>query len=130
MASELHQQIKWEGQEYVWRQWTDLTIRRLRHFKSWYNADYGKAGTFNVLWLQGDADAYACVIWALLKEAGKAPATPNDLPDFSIGQLYDTAKVSTGDDEEDVPDPTEVVTPRTRGSKRIVTSSEESGSDH
>ena len=129
MASELRWRIKWEGEEYEWKQFTGLTLRRLRHFKQWFGTDYGKAGAFNVLWLQGDVDAYACVIWALLDEAGKKPAwEPPNMPDFSVGEMYDNGPMERVDTEEDDPTP-KPTKARTKESTPTLTTSEPDTSD-
>src|SRR5665213_1700828 len=128
MASELRWRIKWEGEELEWRQFSDLTLRRLRHFKQWFGTDYGKAGAFNVLWLQGDVDAYACVIWSLLTaDGGKVSWEPPNMPDFSVGEMYDTGpmeRVESDDDESEKP-----TKARTKGSTPTLTNSEPSTSD-
>ena len=78
----------------VWHGIEDLTVSRLRRWKQWYGPDYGKAYTANLLFLQADVDAVACVIWECLRERSlepgstvKCPESPNMLPDFSVGAV-------------------------------------------
>lgn len=120
-------QIPWEDEVYEWRGIHDLTVSRLRHFKRWYGPEYGKVNAFNLLFWQGDVDAVACVIWALLKERNKAPDTPNELPNFSVGAITNTTTLKGAVDPPE-PDEAPATSRETEGSTETSTSSEASGS--
>lgn len=100
--------ITWPGElgqpdeTYEWSN-DKLTVGNLRHFKQWFGPDYGRVAPFNLMFAQGDADAIACVIWALRKEGGKNPPEPRNMPDFSVGNVWE--QIITEADTDDAADP-------------------------
>jgi hypothetical protein len=125
--------IPWETEtgETITLHWagiSSLTASRLRRAKNWYGPDYGKAYTSNLLFLQGDVDAVACVIWECLHDLSKEPGSkvrcpenPNMLPDFSVGGVV-SETVHTPDP---TPEVEETVSPPIPDSTEILTNSEE-----
>ena len=105
--------ITFENHDYHWYGLSSLSSGRLRAYNNTYGPEFGKAYALNQLFLAGVVDAVCCVVWSLLKDRAKeepgfkAYNTPNDLPDFSVGDLvnamYTELLMRTADD----PDPTE-----------------------
>ena len=78
----------------------EFTSRRLTQYKKWYGADYGRYNTMVVLLAQGDADAWACVIWTCLDNAGDPkPSNPTFL-DFPVGELMNRAIPDKSDEDD------------------------------
>ncbi len=123
--------IKWEDHEYEWFGISSLNSSRLRAFKQYYGPDYGKALTFQTLYMSGDVDAVACVIWAVLKEAAKEPGSdircpdrPDGLPEFSVGDFVTDPEFVRRANFDDGADPTEGdISPQTPVSTKTSTSS-------
>lgn len=83
-----------DGPEYELQR-SDLTMGVLRQFKQWFGPQYGKFLTFTQLLLEGDAEAWACAIWLVQRNAGEKPRNPQYM-DFAIGDLM----FSAAEDEE------------------------------
>ncbi|MBV9805213.1 MAG: hypothetical protein JO130_18590 [Solirubrobacterales bacterium] len=93
--------ITYEGEKYTLAR-TDITVGVLRQMKSWFGPAYGKYLSFVQLLIEGDADAWACAIWIVLRASGRNIRTPQNL-DFAVSE------VMAADDDDDELDPEPVL---------------------
>jgi hypothetical protein len=92
--------IKYEDEDYLLAR-TDLTVGVLRQMKQWFGPAYGKYLSYVQLLIEGDADAWACAIWIVLRAAGKKSKTPQNL-DFSVSEVMaGWGDEADDDDDED-----------------------------
>ena len=86
-----------------------LDARRLRQIKQWFPEHNSYLGLINA-WMFGDPEAVLAVLWvcldeAHLKDGGPKPKHPNEIANFSIGQLMErrVPELVGVDDEEERP---------------------------
>jgi hypothetical protein len=125
MAERLQWKLTYEDKEYIFDPRKMLTVSALIKIKEWYGPELGRNMTFQGALLQQDPQAALCAIWLALKARGEAvPERPDQLPDFSVGELFEKGFDTPSETPE--ADPTAAPTPVSTESQ---TSSASDGSD-
>jgi hypothetical protein len=125
MADRLQWRLTYNGREYIFDPKEMLTVTALRQIKQWFGPELGRYMTFQGALLQQDPEAALCALWLARKAAGEQNVPePNQMDDFSIGELFEKGYDTPSETKE--PDPTPARTP---GSTETPTNSDPDGSE-
>lgn len=82
--------IPFKGRDYPFNP-RDVTLNKLRSFKSQFGDEYGRYASFINLFLSGDADAIACVL-SIVIEKVDGKKRPPDAIDFAPYDLFEAIR--------------------------------------
>lgn len=127
MADRLQWKLTYNNKEYLFDPKEMLTLSALRQIKQWYGTEIGRYMTFQGALLQQDPEAALCALWLARKAAGEQDVPePNQMPDFSIGELFEKGFDTADEEKEKEARPTPA---STLDSTETPTSSGANGSD-